>query len=126
MTTTAAWQRTIDNLDPDAFGKLVADDVLATATPLLGPDGGADRDDLETLLGMAALAGFRRLLDTVRMEALMGGADEATADDPSGEALLATIDSVRLARDALLRPDGLAVAVELMDNVLAAWERAQQ
>lgn len=126
MTTTAAWQRTIDNLDADAFGKLVAAEVMETARPLLGPDGSADEEDLETLLGMAALAGFRRLLDTVRMEALMGGADEATADDPSGEALLATIDSVRLARDALLRPEGLAVAVELMENVLDAWERAQR
>jgi hypothetical protein len=121
MVTAAAWQRTIDGLDPDAFGKLVAEEVLGAAAPLLGPDGSADRDHLETLIGMGALSGFRRLIDTVQLEAMTGELEE---DDPTLGALATTISVVQQAREALLRPEGTALAVELLDGLLESWQRA--
>lgn len=121
MTTAAAWQRTIDRLDPDAFGKLVADDVLKAAAPLLAPDGSADASSLPILIGMGALSGFQRLIDSVTLEALTGELEE---DDPTMEALATTIGIVQQARDALLRPKGNALAVQLLEGLLDSWQRA--
>lgn len=121
MTTAAAWQRTIDRLDPDAFGKLVADDVIKAAAPLLAPDGSAPAESLPILIGMGALSGFQRLIDSVTLEAMTGELEE---DDPTMEALATTIGVVQQARDALLRPGGNALAVAFLDGLLESWHRA--
>lgn len=122
MTTASAWQRTIDKLDPDAFGMLVAEDVMVTGAALVPSV--ADEDDLRVLLGMAALSAYRRLLDTATLEAAMAEEDDED-DGPSYRALETTIESVRLARQ-LLDEQGPEAAREHMTRILDSWERAHR
>ena len=126
MTTAAAWQRTIDRLDPEAFGVLVADEVTTTAHELLGEPGDdatyeLHHDDLQVLLAMAALGAFRKLIDAVRMESITGDPEE---DDPSFHALETTIESIGLACGLMDEgdPDG---ARRLLDRIRGSWEAAR-
>lgn len=126
MTTAAAWQRTIDRLDPAAFGAACADEVMGTADQVLGEAGDdatyeLHHDDLQVLLGMAALAGFRRLVNAASLEAMTGDAEE---DAPEFHALETTIESIGIAA-GLMDAGHADRARTLLGEVLSSWQAAR-
>ena len=114
--TDAAWRRALDGLDQEEFGRLVADEVIRATQPGAHPE---DQAALRDLLGMGAAEALRRLVQAAELETLTG---DQLEDDEALGALASTIQLVRSARDCLAHEDE-GRALELLDQLVAAWDR---
>lgn len=126
MTYLLAFQRTLDRLDVEAFGRLTAQATLdePEARDLLDGQGDVvrlERATLETMLMVSATSALQRFIGALQMEEATGDPDE---DDPAGGALEATVAALRQALTLLEDPANHEHVAELLAGIVEAWDRA--